>query len=78
MTMTLTMTCELTETNLVSFGAKRGTKSAKAPLVDRGPAVPGEAGGDGNGGKDCETAEDHNHSNLESAIALYNKLWEGL
>ena len=70
MSMTMTLTCELTKTNLVSSGAKRGTKSAKAPLVDGGPAVPGEAGGDGNCGKDCETADDHNHFNLEAAIAL--------
>ena len=70
MTMTLTITCELTKTNLVSSGAKWGTKSAKTPLVDGGPAVLGEAGGDGNCGQDCDTAEYHNHSNLESAIAL--------
>ena len=68
----MTMTIELTKkkVNLVFSRAEWGSKSAKAPLVDGGPAVPGEAGGDCNCGKDCETAKDHNHSNLESAIAL--------
>ena len=59
------------EKNLVPSGAEWGAKAAKAPLVDGGPTVTAEAGGDGNGGQDGEAdAQGDDHLNLESAISL--------